>query len=408
MILTLLTTLSLLAPGPSAQPIGAADERDAWTLSAERIYTAAGDVIENGTIVVEGGKITAVAPGGGTGDDRLSAITITPGLIDVYSRAHAASAFTVEQSSEVEAELRVADTVDLHSNSWMRQVRGGVTTVLVTPRGLNVIGGLGVVLKTAGDPTLDARTLKADACLHASFGQEPSGGNRGSAGKPRDFYTRRPTTRMAVEWVFRKTFYDALAKDPWPPREVPGRASLEAVLSGDLPLVVQAHTTQDIRTALFLKSEFSIPHMIIEGAAEAWREPEILAASGASIVFPTHTFAGRSEERALFAWKSARELHELGVPFAFSGGGAREHGDRMAYQPAYAMRAGLPFDAALEAATLAPARMLGVADRVGSIEVGKDADLVLWSGEPFQLSSRIVGVMIDGKLILDPRPADDA
>jgi imidazolonepropionase-like amidohydrolase len=371
-------------------------------------------VIENGSIRVEGGKIAAVgpaAPGGPAAE--LDAVTITPGLIDLAARIHS-GALSAEQSSEITPGVRATDGLDLFSSRWMRAVRGGATSVLVTPFSLNVVGGLGAVVKTAGPRSLEARTLRADACLFASFGQEPSAGNRGSAGKPRDFYTRRPTTRMGVEWTFRKAFYDVLAKDPWPPREVVGRAEIEAVLRGELPLVVQAHTTQDIRTACFLKEEFAIPRMIIEGAAEAWREPALLVRTQAAVVLPPHDFGGRSEERAFFAWKSGRQLAELGVPFAFSGQGSSDFGARLAYQPGYAMRAGLSFEAALEAATLQPARMLGVDDRVGSIEPGKDADLVLWSGEPFELTSRVIGVLVDGRLALDPRlspsprSADDA
>jgi imidazolonepropionase-like amidohydrolase len=100
---------------------------------------------------------------------------------------------------------------------------------------------------------------------------------------------------------------------------------------------------------------------------------------------------------------AARELADLGVAFALSGHGAGEPGARLGDQAGLAMRGGLAFDAALAAVTLVPARMVGVDDRVGSLEVGKDADLVLWSGPPFEPSSRIVGVILGGELVVDPR-----
>ena len=93
----------------------------------------------------------------------------------------------------------------------------------------------------------------------------------------------------------------------------------------------------------------------------------------------------------------------LEVPLALSGHNATDLESRLCYQPGYAMRGGLSFDAALAAVTTTPARLVGVDARVGSIKAGKDADLVLWSGEPFQPTSKVIGVLVDGRLIVDPR-----
>jgi imidazolonepropionase-like amidohydrolase len=103
------------------------------------------------------------------------------------------------------------------------------------------------------------------------------------------------------------------------------------------------------------------------------------------------------------AWDVARRLHDAGVPFALSSHGSASHASRLPMQAGYAMRGGLPFEAALEAVTIQAARLLGVEERIGSVEVGKDADLVLWSGEPFEPSSRVIGVLVDGVLEVDPR-----
>jgi imidazolonepropionase-like amidohydrolase len=103
------------------------------------------------------------------------------------------------------------------------------------------------------------------------------------------------------------------------------------------------------------------------------------------------------------AIESAKLLHDLGVPLALSAHGSTSAGSSLGRQAGWAMRGGLPFDAALAAVTITPARLIGVDDRVGSLEVGKDADLVLWSGEPFEASSAVIGVLVDGRLVLDPR-----
>ena len=212
---------------------------------------------------------------------------------------------------------------------------------------------------------------------------------------------------MGVEWIFRKSFYDTIAAAADSERATDETKVLARVLSGDLPLTVQAWATQDIRTAVYIKEEFGIPRMIIDAAAEAWREPQLLARSGAEVVLPPYSVQGRADDGAFYANDTAKVLHEHGVRFALSGHGSADPFSRLNKQPGYAMRGGLPFDAALAAVTLHPAQMLGVDDRVGSIEVGKDADLVLWSGTPFEPTSRVIGVLLNGELVLDPRPQED-
>ncbi|MEX1024998.1 MAG: amidohydrolase family protein [Planctomycetota bacterium] len=398
---TILFGLATLAGTAAAQSL---------VVAAEHVYTAAGDAIEGGFVAIADGKIVGVGPGVGsgsvTGDERLEVHSITPGLIDLSPRIDT-GAYSVEQTDETPIDLSVGDALDLFSYRWGRELRSGVTSVLASPADLAVIGGLSCVLKTGGAPLLEARLLNKFGALRASMGSSPSSGNRPArGGRPINFYTRRPTTRMGVEWQFRQTFYDALAAKKNGTR-LEGIAAkrqgvLDRVLAGDLPVLCQAWPTQDIRTACYLKEEFGIEKMILDGAAEAWREPELLVRSGCGVVLPPYV-AGRTEEGAFYALDTAAKLHELGVPLALSGHGGRDHLDRLMHQPGWAMRGGLPFDAALRAVTITPARMVGVDSRVGSLEVGKDADLVLWSGPPFEPSSHVIGVVLNGELVVDPR-----
>ncbi|MEM7319328.1 MAG: hypothetical protein AAF408_09945, partial [Pseudomonadota bacterium] len=179
---------------------------------AERVYDPVDWLIENGLIRVQDGKIVSVTPGAKPPGDALRAYAVTPGLIDASVRI-TSGAYSVEQSSEVTPGVRVADSLDPFSPGWDRQVRHGVTTALVSPPDENVIGGLGVVLKTGGPESISARTVKPDAVLRGSMGTQPSGRNHPAFGRPTDFYSRRPTTRMGVEWEWRKAMYDA-ATDP--------------------------------------------------------------------------------------------------------------------------------------------------------------------------------------------------
>lgn len=384
-----------------------------WTIFADQIHTSTGRTIANGMVFVNNGKISLVSPGREESPEReiLKVHAVTAGLVDASVRIDG-DATSVEQSSEISPGVRVADALDPFAIEWDRQVRSGVTTVLANPLDLDVVGGLGVVVKTAGPESITARTVRADAVLRGAMGRHPSDGNHPAFGRPTDFFSRRPTTRMGVEWEWRKAFYDAAASRRDPARAYPGSELMLRALDGDLTIAIQAWTTQDIRTAVFLKEEVERelggrPRIFLDAAAEAWKEPELLVRSKVGIVLPPFPAGGRfgSEpgEGSFMAWNVASLLHDRGIPIALSSHGSANHEDRLPLQAGYAMRGGLDFESALEAVTISPARMLGVEDRVGSVEVGKDADLVLWNGPPFEPGSRIVGVLVDGVLKVDPR-----
>jgi imidazolonepropionase-like amidohydrolase len=403
-VILALALLAGLAGAPGSQ-----DAPKRWTIFADKVYTSAGRTIENGTVAVNGAKIALVGVGRDEVPEKelLKVHAVTAGLVDASVRIDG-EAKSVEQSKEIEPSVRVADALDPFAIDWARELRSGVTTVLANPPDFDVIGGLGVVLKTGGPESIEKRTVKPDAVLRGAMGSQPSAGNHPAFGRPTDFYSRRPTTRMGVEWEWRKAFYDADASRRDPSRAFAGSDVVLRALAGDLTMAVQAWTTQDIRTAVFLKEELERelggrPRMIIDAAAEAWKDPELLVRSKVAVVLPPFPASGRTGEGAFMAWNVAKLLHDQGVPIALSSHGEPGIEDRLPMQAAYAMRGGLSFDDALAAVTIAPARMLGVEDRVGSVEVGKDADLVLWNGEPFEPGTRVVGVILGGVLEVDPR-----
>lgn len=396
----------LLAVVAATSAAGASQETS-WTVFADKVYTASGDVLEGGVIRIQDGRIAAVTPGSSAPGDALEAAAVTPGMVDLSARMLSGWS-GVEHRREIEPGSRASDAVDLFDARWKALARTGVTTALVSPPDFDVIGGLGVAVKTAGGPQGSARELAPDRVVRGAMGDQPSNRNHPAFGRPEDLYARRPTTRMGVEWEHRKAFYDAAASRSDEEREFAGSEELVRVLDGELPFMVQAWTTQDIRTAVFLAEEIEReglghPRFVIDAAAEAWREPQLLVRSKVAVVLPPFPAAGRTGEGAFMAAHSARLLHELGVPLALSAHGSTRPGSTLGSQAGWARRGGLELDAALAAVTLVPARMIGVDDRVGSLEVGKDGDLVLWSGEPFEASSAVIGVLIDGHLVLDPR-----
>jgi len=381
------------------------DDRRSWTITAERVYTATGKVIEDGEVVVSNGKIDGVGKGGG---GALKAFSVTPGLIDLSIRIDKGF-YSVEQSREVTPEMRAVSSFDTFDEDWKRAARGGVTTAMVNVPDRNVIGGLSVVVKTAG-PSAE-RIVRQDAVLYGAMGSAPSSMNHPAFGRPEDFYSRRPTTRMGVEWEWRKALYEAAMALHDPARAKTGDRELQSALDGKLPIMIEAWASQDIRTAVFLVEEMrreglGQPRLIVDAAAEAWREPQLLVRVNAGVVLPPFAAEGRTRDGAFYALDTAAKLEALGLTVALSGHNAWALEDRLCYQPGFAMRGGLSFDGALAAVTINPARLAGVDSRVGTLEAGKDADLVLWSGEPFQPTSKVIGVLVGGRLIVDPRPAD--
>ncbi len=405
---TLILGALALVAGASQADAGSADEpRRSWVISADAVHTAAGESIEGGHVVVTDGKIAAVAPGVGGGDDdaedALRVVAVTPGLVDLGAWMSSGED-SLEHSTETPANLRAADSLDLYTLAWDRALRDGVTAVLAATPDEAVIGGLAALVKTGGDHDVDARIVAPDCVLRGAIGSRPSRWNRTAGWGTPNHFVRRPTTRMGVEWVWRKAFYDALAAERAPEREFEGADEIRMAIRGDVPLMIGAATTQDIRTAVFLAREFSVPKLILQNAAEAWKEPDMVVASGAAVVLPPFTWNGRIDvDNAFHAWNTAAVLVERGVDVALSGDGSSSRERSLSMQPAYAMRGGLSFDEALAAVTINPARMVGADGRIGSIEVGKDADLVLWSGTPFEPTSRVVGVLLNGELVVDPR-----
>lgn len=376
-------------------------------LFADVLHTGTGSDLHGALITLAGGKITALVGGVEPPEDVLRVAAITPGLIDMSARI-TRGLDSVEQSSEVTPHLRVSDSLDLFDRAFERQLSEGVTTVLVPPPDRNVIGGLGVVLKTGGEPSLEARLVKADAVLRGAFGSEPSIGNRPASGRPTSVYSRRPTTRMGVEWEWRKAYFDAAQSKRNPDLVYPGHEVVLATLRGELPVFAQAWTTQDIRTAVFLVEEMKREghgkiRLIVDSAAEAWKEPQLLVRSGTAVVLPPFPANGRTGDGAFMAWDVAKELVALGVPVALSSHASGDPNASLALQAGFAQRGGLAFQDALAAVTRVPAELLGIADRVGTLEIGKDADLVLWNGLPFEATSNIIGVVLEGELVIDPR-----
>ena len=318
-----------------------------------------------------------------------------------------------EQSSEVTPHRLVIDSVNLFSNDFARLLKGGVTTVYVSADSSEVIGGRGTILKTGG-PLSERVVRRADA-VKASLGGDPS--DRGLRnflppyyGPPPSILTRRPTTRMGVEWVFRKAFYDAqrvqdgreIYGADMPPRQaIP---VLLQVLAGEVPLRIQARLQLDIFTALRLTAEFNLK-FTLEEATEAYRCLPQLKQAGVPVIFgPLYMtpkgFRSLTDEVSRPRLNSPKQLADAGIEFALTAQELRDE-EGLVRQAMLAVQSGLTPEQGLRAVTATPAALLGLSDQAGVVAPGAAADLVVWSSEPLDATSRPLVVLINGRVVLE-------
>lgn len=374
----ILLTLSILAVASSAH----AEE---YVVKAANVLTMAGKPLTPGAVRVKDGKIVEVAakidaPAGVKVID-LGDGTLMPGLIDAANTL-AIDGGSAESTREVTPHFRVLDAVDWSSRDFRQARADGTTTVAILPGTENVIDGLSCIVKTAGDKS--RRVVNPAHSLVMALASDPASGN-GARNRPDSIYTRQPTNRMGVVWILRSEFAKARAKAP------SSSAEMQSALDGKLPVVCVSRVDSDITAALRLKQDFSFP-LTIAGGHEAYRMKSELAAAKVSVLLaPVNTASSTGPEGADIVLNPAGLLNEAGVTFALTGG-------KLLDQARWAVRHGLPADAALAAVTATPAKLLGVDSRVGTIAVGRDADLIALSGSPFDLKSTIRWTMIDGVL----------
>jgi imidazolonepropionase-like amidohydrolase len=369
---------------------------------AGRIHTGSGPVLDRAIIVIERGRIVDVRtsgeiPEGAHVIDALHQVVI-PGLVD----AHTSLADGGRDAEEtIATDVRAIDGYDFYQ-SHRRALAGGVTSVYVTPGSQRLVSGLGAVVKTAGRDPRD-RVLAATRGLRVTLGETPKNPPvlfkppvPASADNPILPARRQyPSSRMGEFAALRRA-----ARGPGPLRD------------RSQPLFVVAHNEDDLIKAVLFAEEAGLRIVLVD-AEEAVRVADFLAARKVPVIFNPAYAPGRrdltDEARpaleATGSLEGAAALARAGVRFALH---ATDDQDlrELLFIAAAAVRSGLSEAQALAAVTLAPAEILGVADRVGSIAQGKDADLVFLSGDPLSSSSAVQRVMVNGEIVFERKRSD--
>ncbi len=403
---------SFLGIALSALFLPAADPDKVLAIRGGTVLTMAGAPLVGGTVVVRNGKIDAVGidpvvPAGAEVLD-ASGRFVLPGLIDAMTSYGIRPADLNDVSNPSTPEHRVRHVFAFAEARGL--LEGGVTTIYIAPGNRQVIGGQGAVVKTCGDRAGGPYLLEP-AGLDMTLG-DPVKSQFGQA-------NRTPSTRMAIAASIRRTFQggrdhaEKLSSGNGTAAGAPPDPAMDAVakaLRRELPVRVEADRPDDIRTALRIAREFGL-RIVIDGGGGASDVAETLAAAGVPVVLGPVSHARRTGGAVPVSSARSEEtaslLEKAGVKFALAsfGGGQRQSGDAaggrwLLLEAALATAFGLSEEAALKAVTISAAEILGVADRVGSLETGKHADILILDRPPLDLKSRVVQVIIDGRLVV--------
>ena len=381
----------------------------------DKVYTMSGAPISDGVVLIRGGKIERAGPASQvsvpSGYKLLRAKVVTPGLVDAHSTVGLSGYLNqpqdqdmLEKSAPIQPELRAIDAYD-GRDRLVGYIRGfGVTTIHTGHGPGALISGQTMIAKTAYD-NVEQATIVPLAMVAATLGE----GARAETGKS-------PGTRAKMIAMLREEFIKAQEyskkrekpatdkdkekdKDKEPPARELRLEILARLVKGEVPLLVTVHRANDILSTIRLGQEFHLK-IVLDGAAEAYLVlPEIKSSGYPVILHPTmHRSDGETENLSMI---TATKLRDAGIPFALQSG-FEDYVPKtrvILFEAAIAATNGLTFEEALASITSSAAKIIGVWDRVGSLEPGKDGDVALYDGDPFEYTTHCTGVVIDGQIV---------
>jgi len=376
---------------------------------ADRLYTMAGQgVIEDGVVLIENGVIGAVGPASSVtipaGVTVIRTLVATPGFVDAHAQVGLAGAYNVPADQDMDentdvntAQLRAIDGFKADELLVRYVLAHGVTTVHVGPGPSNPIAGQSGVFKTHAS-TVDEALMKFPVAMMFNLGETPKYGDGA------------PKTRMATAAIIRKAllgaeqYRDKLSKaeDGEEPDRDLQKEALVAALRGEVLSVFTCHRSDDIMTALRLAREFNLS-LVLDGATEAYLVRDRIREAGVPVLVAPTMQRTSAIEKLNGTFENAAFLQRTGIPIAIQSGlvGYVPKTRVAPFEAGVAWANGLAEQDALEAITIGAARILGIDDRVGSLEAGKDADIVLLDGPPLEYLTHVTHVFVNGAVVYE-------
>lgn len=379
-----------------------------------KLFPISSDPIENGVLVIQNGKIVAAGsadnvqvPADGTEHD-ISGKVIMPGLVDTHS--HIGGVQGGDRSATLHPDVRAMDAIDVRSDSFKRARAGGVTTANIMPGSGHLMSGQTVYVKLRKGKKIEDVLYCKDPLNDVCGGMKMANGTNSLGDKPRSG-TRAKSAAMVRELYVKAQEYQKKVKSAnGDPEKMPERnlqmEALMQVLEGKRIVQHHTHRHDDIMTVLRLSQEFGF-RVVIQHGSEAWKVADEIAKAGIPCSIIMIDSPGGKLEAIDLSYETGAILEKAGADVAFHTDDGITDSRVFLRSPALAVRAGMSRAKALESVTLAAARMLDLADRIGSLEKGKDADFIILSGDPLSVYSHIEQTWVEGAKLFDRANPED-
>ncbi|MFD2531123.1 amidohydrolase family protein [Gracilimonas halophila] len=380
-----------------------------------QIIPISGEPINNGVLIVQDGKITAVGgsntriPRGAEVHD-VSGQVILPGLVDTHS--HIGDGDGGDRSATLHPDVRIMDSIDPRSPSFKRALAGGITSVNVMPGSGHLMSGQTVYLKLRKANVIEDMLLYTDDEKTIYGGLKMANGTN-PRGNPPSPGTRAKAASMVRELYIKAQEYQAKIEAAYgdeskmPPRDI-GMETLVEVLEGKRIVHNHTHKHQDILTAMRLAEEFDY-RLVLQHVSEAWKVADEIANSdnvlGASII-TLDSFGGKVEA-AEIRNSNGKVLEEAGALVGFHTDDGITDSRMFLRHAALGIKEGMSREEALRAVTIANAIMMDIDDKVGTLEEGKDADFIILNGDPFSVYTHVQQTWIEGQKVWDRSNEED-
>lgn len=381
-----------------------------------RIFPVSGPVIERGTVVVREGKVAAigtVAPPAGATIIDCAGKTIIPGIVDTHS--HAGGGAGGDSSSPIQPDARIIDAINPRDPSLRRVQAGGITTVNVMPGSGHLMSGQTAYLKVRRDPKTIDDLLIRDTDGWVFGGLKMANGTNPIGSAPFPGTRAKSMALVRAKWLaaqdYRKKWdeYETKRKNGEEAKEPDRDLGLDAMvecLKGRRIVQHHTHRSDDIVSVLRLAREFNLK-VVLQHVTEGWMVAEEIAKAKVPCSIIVIDAPGGKQEALNLDFRNAAELAKKGVPVAIHTDDSITDSRLLLRSAAFAVRGGLTRELALQSLTLEGARCLGLEKRVGSLEVGKDGDLVILSGDPFSTYTKVLETWVEGVKVFDRKDPKD-
>ena len=394
-------------------PRGANAQDQPHVFRGATVYPISSEPIDDGVVVVQDGVIQAVGASGavdvpsGAVEHDVTGKVIMPGLVDTHS--HIGQVNGGDGSAPTHPEVRTLDGVNVRHSSIGRARAGGITTVNVLSGSGHLLSGQTTHLKLRDGATVEELLFCENPLTDICGGIKMANGTNSIRQPP------FPETRAKSASIVRQMFVDAQAykdkkeaadgPDEMPQTDLAKEALIE-VLDGERIVHFHTHRHDDILTILRLKKEFGFK-VVLHHVSEGWRVADEIAEADVPCSIIVLDSPGGKHEAVNLYFRTGKVLEDAGVDVAYHTDDFITDSRLFLRSAAFGVRAGMSRDGALEAMTLAGARMLGLEERIGSLEEGKDADLIVISGDPLSVYTQIEQTWVEGEKVFDLSNPED-